>query len=135
MLPCEDFHRLLAFLREARFDWVGAFPYSQEADTPAALMAGQITEEVKQQRYHAVMQLAAEITAERLRRFIGQTMPVLAEGVAEGQAEGWYQGRSQYQAPEVDGLIYFRSDREIQPGKIYLVRITGSDIYDLMGEI
>lgn len=131
----EDFHRLLAFLREARFDWVGAFPYSQEADTPAALMAGQITEEVKQQRYHAVMQLAAEITAERLRRFIGQTMPVLAEGVAEGQAEGWYQGRSQYQAPEVDGLIYFRSDREIQPGKIYLVRITGSDIYDLMGEI
>ena len=82
-----------------------------------------------------VMQLSAEITAERLRRFIGQTMPVLAEGVAEGQAEGWYQGRSQYQAPEVDGLIYFRSDREIHAGKIYLVRITGSDIYDLMGEI
>lgn len=130
-----DFATLLDFLAQARFDWLGAFPYSREDDTPAARMPEQVAEEVKQERYHAVMRQAAEITAARLRRFVGQTLTVLAEGAAEELGNGWYQGRSQYHAPEVDGAVFFTASRAVKPGNLYPVRILSSDIYDLMGEI
>ena len=133
----EDFAALLDFLELAQFDWLGAFPYSREEDTPAAEFAGQIDDDIKQQRLDTVMQQAAEITGRRLRRFIGRKLLVLAEEPAPDLGGGWFRGRSAYQAPEVDGVIYFAPHpaAETQAGQLYEVEITDTDLYDLMGAI
>lgn len=133
----EDFATLLDFLQQAQFDWLGAFAYSQEDDTPAAELPEQIDEDIKQERLSQVMQLAAVITEKRLQRFVGQTLPVLAESSAEERGPGWFAGRSQYHAPEVDGVVYFQLPAG-QPaifGEIYAVQITDSEIYDLIGHV
>lgn len=129
-----DFQTLLDFLQEARFDWLGCFPYYQEADTPAALMEGQLEQDVKQERLDLVMQQAATQTAQALEARVGSRLAVLAEGPAEDAEEDWYVGRSAVQAPEVDGLVYFYSEDPVIPGRLYQVEITESDIYDLAGE-
>lgn len=131
----EDFAALLEFLEQARFDWLGAFPYYREQDTPAAGFTPQIADEIKQRRLDAVMRQAARITARRLSAFRGETLTVLAEGPATELGPGWYQGRSQYQAPEVDGMVYFRAAVAPEAGELCRVRITDSDIYDLIGEM
>jgi len=130
----EDFQELLEFLAEARFDWLGCFPYYQEADTPAAEMPDQLDADVKQERLDAVMRQAAELSAQALQRYVGKELTLLAEGPAEDWEPGWYAGRSAYQAPEVDGLIYFTSEAPVEAGQLYQVQVTESDIYDLIGE-
>ena len=130
----DDFDQLLGFLNEARFDWVGAFPYYREADTPAAAMPGQVEEAEKQERLDRLLEQAGQHTRRALTRFAGRTLTVLAEGPAEELGPGWQVGRSQFQAPEVDGCIYFQA-REARPGSPCQVRITGSDQYDLSGEM
>lgn len=131
----ENFANMLDFLHQAQFDWLGAFPYYQEMDTPAAEFTDQIDEDIKQQRLDITMSLAAEITASRLQKQIGKIVDVVVEGSAEQEyAEGWYKGRSYAQAPEVDGLIYF-AGAALQPGKMLKVKIVSADTYDLMGEI
>lgn len=129
----EDFAVLMDFLTELRFQWLGAFPYYQEEDTPAAALPQQVAAEVKTQRLDAVMRQAAEITEQSLSRWLGRSLPVLAE--AEDEEAGWYLGRSQYQAPEVDGVIRIYSPEPLTVGQIYQVRLTGQDIYDLTGEL
>jgi len=130
----EDFSHLLHFLEEARFAWLGAFPYYREADTPAASLPDQVEEETKQERLDAVLRQAARHTGQALARYVGRTLTVLAEGPASELGPGWQAGRSEYQAPEVDGCVYFRGG-EVQPGSLCRVRITGSDHYDLSGEL
>ena len=130
-----DFQLLLDFLAQARLDWVGCFPYSQEADTPAAVLPGQVEPDVKQARLDQVMNLAGMMTAQALSQRVGQTVPVLAEGPMEEGAPGWYQGRSFLQAPEVDGLIYFTSPQPVWPGDVYPVSLQQSDVYDLIGDV
>lgn len=130
----EDFSALLAFMQEAKFDWVGAFPYYQEEDTLAATMPAQVDEESKQERLDQLMQLAANITEDKLKALIGQEMTVLVTDSAEEiYGEGWLQGRSQYQAPDVDGVIYFPG-KSTNIGDIVHVRIVDNEIYDLIGE-
>ncbi|MBR2784289.1 MAG: 30S ribosomal protein S12 methylthiotransferase RimO [Firmicutes bacterium] len=131
----EDFRQLLELLDIARFDWLGAFPYFREDDTPAAELPDQVPEEVKQQRLERVMDQAAEITAASLRRFVGRTLYVLAEAPAFDFGEDYWQGRSQYQAPEVDGTVYFRSDEPIEYGAVYPVLIEDCQVYDLAGRV
>ncbi|MBR5430415.1 MAG: 30S ribosomal protein S12 methylthiotransferase RimO [Firmicutes bacterium] len=131
----EDFRRLTDLLEQARFDWLGAFPYFREDDTPAADFPDQIAEEVKQQRLDQVMTQAAAITEDALGRFRGRTLQVLAEAPAYDFGAGFWQGRSQYQAPEVDGVVYFRSDRPIEYGAIYPVLIGDCRVYDLVGQV
>lgn len=129
-----DFQQLLDFLQEACFDWVGAFPYYQEEDTLAATMPHQVDGETKQERLDILMDCTAKITEKRLQRYIGSSLPVLVcESAAELYGDGWWAGRSQYQTPEVDGMIYFLANNAAI-GDIINVRITDSDIYDLMGE-
>ena len=130
----EDYHKLLDFMDQARFDWTGAFPYYQEEDTVAAAMPGQIDNGVKQERLDQLMQKAAVITENALTRFVGKTMPVLVvDSAIDIYGECWWAGRSQYQAPDVDGLIYFPS-AAAQIGDILEIRIIKSDVYDLIGE-
>ncbi len=131
----EDFRQLLDLLEQARFDWLGAFPYYREDDTPAASFEEQIDDKIKQQRLDQVMTQAAAVTESSLRRFLGRTLQVLAEAPAYEFGEGYWQGRSQYQAPEVDGVVYFRADSVIEYGVIYPVLIEDCQVYDLVGRV
>lgn len=129
----EDFTALLAFIEEAQFDWIGAFPYCREEDTPAAELEEQIDERIKQERLDMVMNCAAQITSNKLRKYQNQILLVLVtDTAAEIYGEGWFVGRSQYQAPEVDGVIYF-SSQNARIGDIVQVKITDQEIYDLIG--
>ncbi|MBQ3079666.1 MAG: 30S ribosomal protein S12 methylthiotransferase RimO [Clostridia bacterium] len=125
----EQFETLLNFVKETRFDRLGAFTYSPEDDTPAAEMPDQIDEEVKQKRLDQLMMLQQQISLESNQARIGQTPKVLVEGFEDGM----YYGRSQLEAPEIDGVIRFSSDTDLVPGQYVRVQITDSDAYDLMG--
>lgn len=125
----EQFESLLNFVKETKFDRLGAFTYSPEDDTPAAVMPGQIEEEVKQQRLDVLMMLQQEISLESNQKRIGQTVKVLVEG----HEDGLYIARSQLEAPEIDGVIRFSGNGTLAPGEYVNVRITDCDAYDLMG--
>ncbi len=128
------FQKLLAFLAEGHFQWVGAFAYCREQDTSSYCLPQQKDRATKERRLAKVMDLMAGITAEQLQRFVGRTLEVMVEEVDEPQT-GWYSGRSQYQAPEVDGLIYFNGPAGLEPGMMAPVRIVKVDVYDLVGEM
>lgn len=125
-----QFEELLAFVRDARFDRLGAFIYSPEEGTPAAEMEDQIDEDVKRTRLDQLMMLQQGISMELMEARVGSVCEVLVEGRDEG---GWY-GRSILEAPESDGCIHIRTRRELTPGEYIHLRITGADAYDLTGE-
>ncbi|MEL7564294.1 MAG: 30S ribosomal protein S12 methylthiotransferase RimO [Dehalobacterium sp.] len=129
----EQFQSLLNFIQEQRFDWVGAFTYSQEEDTSAALFSDQIHEEIKEERYHRLMALQNQISMEKQKKWIGKTISVMIEGKSFDKPE-YFIGRSQYQAPDVDGVVFVKSEY-LLIGKIVPVLVTDADIYDLIGEI
>jgi len=128
------FQGLLDFIEEVRFDWMGAFTYSREEDTPAALMKNQVPEKDKEDRFHRLMSLQAKISSEQKKKWIGKTISVLIEGLSPDHPE-YFIGRSEYHAPEVDGVVLIRKQAELKPGDFYPVRITDADVYDLIGEI
>ncbi|HXF52340.1 MAG TPA: 30S ribosomal protein S12 methylthiotransferase RimO [Dehalococcoidia bacterium] len=125
-----EFEELLAFVREQRFDRVGAFTFSPQPFTHAATMPGQIPERVKRQRRDRLMRLAAEISAERQAEQVGRELDVLVE---RRRADGTLIGRTYRDAPEVDGVMYVRGDAA--PGDVVRVRVTTSGTYDLSGDI
>lgn len=127
----EDFQQLLDFMQEIRFDRVGVFKYSQEEGTPAADMP-QINELIKEERYHSAMQLQQRISLENNQKKVGQVLAVLTEGEMSDQP-GTYVGRSQGDAPEIDGLVYFKAGRKVEAGEIIPVKITEATEYDLIG--
>lgn len=127
-----QFQELLDFMKEQRFQWAGVFTYSQEPETPAGSMAGQIEDAVKEERYHRAMMLQRETTIQLNEQWLGQRVPVLVEDCWE---EGGYIGRTQMQAPEVDGVVFFRSSEAHRPGEMVEVLITEVDEYDLVGEM
>ena len=126
----EAFHELLQFVKEARFDRLGAFTYSPEEGTPGAAMPDQIAEEVKQRRLDELMTLQQGISLEENTARVGEICEVLCEGAEEGM----FVGRSIREAPESDGVIRFTASREVAPGEYLQVKITGADAYDLFGE-
>ena len=128
----EDFAELCAFIKEACFDRFGAFPYSQEEGTPAASFPDQIDEQVKQDRYDTLMQTQLEISAELQRAKIGSTVTVLCEGY--DVVAGTHYGRSEADAPDVDGKVYFSSPVRVPAGTFVDVKITDALDYDLVGE-
>ncbi len=125
-----QFEELLDFVRWARFDRLGAFAYSPEEGTAAAEMPGQIDEAVKTDRLDRLMRLQQRISLEINRARVGETCEVLVESFESGR----YLGRSRLEAPEVDGVIRFRSRRRLLPGEYVPVKITGASEYDLDGE-
>ena len=126
----EAFHELLQFVKEARFDRLGAFTYSPEEGTPGAEMPDQVDEEVKQRRLDELMTLQQGISLEENTARVGEMCEVLCEGAEEGM----YVGRSIREAPESDGVIRFTAAREVAPGEYLNVKITKADAYDLFGE-
>ena len=101
----EDFQMLLDFLKEAQLDRVGCFKFSPVEGAPATEMADQVPEDVKEERFHRFMQLQQEISAERLKQKIGQTLDVIVDEIDD---EGII-GRTKADAPEVDGLVYIEN--------------------------
>ena len=126
----EAFEELLQFVKETRFDRLGAFTYSPEEGTPGAEMPDQVDEEVKQRRLDELMTLQQGISLEENTARVGEICEVLCEGAEEGI----FVGRSIREAPESDGVIRFTAAREVAPGEYLNVKITGADAYDLFGE-
>ncbi|MDK2991042.1 MAG: ribosomal protein methylthiotransferase [Clostridiales bacterium] len=125
-----DFQMLRDFVEQYRLDNVGVFTYSQEEGTIAAAMPEQVAEDVKQERYKSIMRVQRKIVLEKNKERIGFSYKVLVEGLKNGV----YVGRGYMYAPEIDGLIYFTSDKPLDAGQMVYVKITGVKDYDLMGE-
>lgn len=131
----EDFEQLCQFVKDAKFDRLGAFTYSAEEDTPAAEMDGQIDEQTKQDRYDIVMREQLSVTEELNAKFVGTTINVLCEGF-DPVSESYY-GRSYRDAPDIDTKVFFTNElgkKRIREGEIVNVKITETLDYDLVGK-
>lgn len=129
----QEFEELMDFVRWARFDRMGVFMYSPEEGTPAFSMPKQVSEQVKRQRRDQVMRLQQEISLELNRQAVGEEMAVLVEGYDETVQR--YFGRSEFHAPDVDGVIYICSDEPLPIGEFVTVKIIDAQEYDLVGEM
>jgi len=127
----EEFEELLDFLEEAQLDRVGAFMYSPVEGAVANELPDHVPVEVQEERLGRLMQLQAEISAERLKLKIGKTMQVLIDEVDDEGAIG----RSAADAPEIDGMVYINDGQELEVGQFVQVRITHSDEHDLWAEV
>ena len=127
----EDVNELADFMEEQHFDRLGIFTYSAEEGTAAAEFEGQIPEEEKQQRRAYLMQLQQEIAFRQAAERVGETMVVMIEGAVAD--ENAYVGRSYMDSPDIDGLVFINTARELMTGDFVRVRITGSYEYDLIG--
>lgn len=128
----EAFEELLDFVREVRWDRMGAFTYSKEEDTPAYDFDGEIDEETQNERLNRLMLLQKQISLEKNQEKIGSTIEVLVE---EKEAlNNKYRGRSKADAAdEVDGQVIFEYDGDIELGSFVQVEITDASEYDLFG--
>ena len=126
-----DFLILLDWLEEAQIDRVGCFQYSPVSGAAANQLADPVPEDVKEDRWHRFMAVAQRISRDRLATRVGRIMPVMIDGVDDN---GRLAGRSAGDAPEIDGRVTV-SGADVPPGCVVPVRITGSDDYDLYGEI
>ena len=129
----EDFEILLDFIREAKIDRAGCFKYENVAHADSRDLPGHLPEAVKEERWHRFMETQAEISAARAAAQIGTTQDVIIDGPSD--AAGEYLARSKADAPEIDGVVYLKSDAAIAPGDIVRARITNADAYDLFGEV
>ncbi len=127
----EDFTELCEFVKESRFDRVGVFTYSREEDTPAYDMPDQIDEQIKQDRYDTLMWEQMEVNTANNEKMVGKTITVLCEDY-DVVSEAHY-GRSAADAPDIDGKIYFKSEKRIAPGSFVSVKIREVVDYDLYG--
>jgi ribosomal protein S12 methylthiotransferase len=127
------FQKLLNFVQEAQFDLLGVFRYSQEEGTAAAAMKGQVSDKIKARRYHQIMRLQKQVSRQKQKRQIGSRAEVLVERPGKSSHVLW-EGRTQRQAPEVDGIIMLTKG-SCWPGEIVEAQITGATSYDLYGEI
>ncbi len=128
----EDFQELLDFLREARFDCMGAFTYSEEPGTYSAQhYKDDVPEDVKQHRLDKLMALQQDISAEIEAAKVGKTFKVIID-----RKEGdYYVGRTEYSSPEVDPEVLILANRQLRKGCFYDVKIIDSDEFDLYGEV
>ena len=129
----EDFEELCEFIKETGFDRFGAFTYSAEEDTAAAEFDSQVDEQTKQDRYDIIMQEQLYISAEKTASKVGKTLKVFCEGY--DPVSETYFGRSEADAPDVDGKIFFTSKKKLGEGCFVNVKITESLDYDLIGRV
>jgi ribosomal protein S12 methylthiotransferase len=121
----EEFEQLKQFVRDLRFDRVGAFTYSYEASTPSATVSWQVPDEVKEARRDELMELQQQISLEKNQEQVGRTLPILVDGYGDGVSVG----RTYRDAPEIDGMVFVPG--ELPVGEIVPVVIDGAMVYDL----
>jgi ribosomal protein S12 methylthiotransferase len=125
----EEFGGLIQFVKDLRFDRVGAFTYSYEIGTPSAQLPNQVPDEVKEERRNILMETQQPISLQRNQEFVGKTMNVLVDGYGDGLSVC----RSYRDAPEIDGMVVVEGELPI--GEIVPVKITGAMNYDLVGAV
>ncbi|WP_240417605.1 30S ribosomal protein S12 methylthiotransferase RimO [Paenibacillus periandrae] len=128
----QDFENLKQFVTEVEFDRLGVFAYSQEQDTPAARLPNQIQDDVKEYRANTIMEIQRSISNIRNGNRVGETVDVLIEKY-DGRNDV-YIGRSQYDAPEIDGEVFVKGT-QLKIGELAKVHITHSFEFDLSGEV
>lgn len=129
----EDFEELYNFIKEAKFDRLGAFSYSKEEGTPAEKLDNQIHWVTKKSRYNKIMKLQQEVIEEKQQELIGKELEVLIE--TKTFDNKYYVGRSYREVPEIDGLIYIPMVEKELEGKFVKCKITDVQGYDLIGKI
>lgn len=127
----EDFKEIIDFLKEYKLEKVGVFTYSQEENTPAAKMDGQIEEDVKNKRAEELMAVQKEVSEETNKLKIGKKYDILVEGY-NGE---YYYGRSYEMAPEIDANVLFKSSQSVKIGEFIKVKIIDNMDYDLVGVV
>lgn len=128
----DDFDQLIEFIKWAKFERLGVFPYSHEDDTFAGSeYSDDVPEEVKQQRAELVMELQRDISSSISEGKIGSKMDV----IIDREENDLFIGRTEYDSPDVDGEVYIKSEYDLEIGGIYEVMITGSSDYDLYAEV
>ena len=129
----EDHEELMAFVDEMEFDRLGVFTYSQEEDTPAAMMDEKIDEEVKNDRQEELMELQQEVSLDKNEEKIGQSMIAMVEGYLSD--ENVYVARTYADTPGIDGYLFIDTAETLMSGDFVRVKITGALEYDLTGEL
>jgi len=126
----KDFKELLSFIKEIRFERLGLFRYSREEGTPAYGFKGHIAESEKDARFDEMMSLQQDISNDINKGFKGRTLRALIDE----RKEDYYIGRTEHDAPEVDGVVYVKG-KGLKVGEFCDVRITDSYEYDLVGQV
>lgn len=128
----KEFEELKEFVREQRFERMGAFAYCEEEDTYGAKhFSDDIPDEVKQQRLSEIMDMQAEIAARLNEAKIGTTVRV----IVDREEDDYYVGRTEWDSPEVDQEVLIKKSRKLEKGEFYDVRIVDSQFFDLIAEI
>lgn len=128
----DDFNQLVDFIEDIKFDKLGVFEYSKEEGTKAASLDEQIPDSIKEERKNEIMAIQSEISAEILSKNIGKRLEVLIE---EEVDEENYVGRTYMDSPEIDGVTYVHSAKNLEIGSFVQVDVVDSLDYDLVGEI
>lgn len=128
----EDFEELYDFIKTYPMLHVGFFAYSKEDGTPASGFPNQVPEKIKQKRLIKLVKLQRKIAKQINKQFVGQTLDVCYEGIDYKKAK--FFGRSQYQSPEIDSLVYFKSKERLELGNYYKIKIKKAYEYDIIGE-
>ncbi len=131
----DDFEDLLQFVEDVRFDHLGVFIYSDSDDLASHQLSSHIPRDVATDRYHHLMSAQSGISSENNRKYIGQAVKVLVE---ESLDNHLFAGRTNFQAPEVDGLTYINTAKRpfgLKIGSFADMRVTDTMEYDLMGEV
>ena len=128
----EDFDQLVDFIEDIKFDKLGVFEYSREEGTRAASLDEQIPDNIKEERKNEIMAIQSDISGEILSKNLGKTFEVLIE---EKIDDNNYVGRTYMDSPEIDGVTYVQSDKELEIGEFVQVEIIDSLDYDLVGEL
>jgi len=128
----EHFNHLCEFIKEVKFDRVGVFIYSREKGTPSYNMKNRVPARIAKSRYKTLMEIQQSISYERNKSFIGKTLPCIIEACADN---GEIVARTQFDAPEIDGVVNIKTDKMLVPGDIENVKIIDATEYDLIGTI
>jgi len=132
----EDFSLLLAWLNEAELDRVGCFRYEPVAGAAANDTGAHVPDEIKEERWHRLMQVQQSISAKRLKRRIGAREQIIIDEVGvNGAGPRTAKGRSKGDAPQIDGTVFVESRRPLRVGEIATVKIERADSYDLHGTV
>ncbi len=131
----EEFNQLLDFVNYAKFERLGGFLYSKEEDTKAFKLNDNINQNIARKRLDKIMQVQEGININNNNNMLNKTINVLIEGVVDKNGEQYYIGRSQRDAPDVDGLVFLKKDKELDLGAFVNTKINSCDKYDLFGEV
>ncbi len=126
----DDFFQLVKFIEGMKIDRVGFFKYSREKGTPAYNFSGQISEKEKERRLKIIIKKQEKVSEENLKKYIGRKLKILIER----KEKDFFVGRSEYDAPLIDGLVYV-TGKNLKEGEFYKVKIISSGVHDLYGVI